>query len=129
MSFHKFTNLGQKFNSDLQGKVMRGITDEINRDRHCNCNIRSKADRHCQYDNNCRKATVVYELKCLICDMDYIGKTQRYVKIRTKEHVNDVWKVIDSGRKNKEKYKISSAGCCSIHLSQQSTMLCKCGVV
>ena len=38
--------------------------------------------------------------------MDYIGKTQRYVKTktRTKEHVNDVWKVIDSGRKNKEKY-------------------------
>ena len=83
---------------------MHDITDEINKDRHCNCNIRSKVDGRCQYDNNCRKATVVYELKCLICDMDYIGKTQRYVKTRTKEHVNDVWKVIDSGRKNMEKY-------------------------
>lgn len=25
MSYHKFTNLGQKFNSDLTGKVMKGV--------------------------------------------------------------------------------------------------------
>ena len=95
MSYHKFTNLGQKFNSDLQRKAMKGISDLENCDRTCNCNKRSvMEDGRCQYDGNCRKGTVVYELKCLITGKSYIGKTQRYLKIRTKEHVGDIWRVI-----------------------------------
>ena len=60
-------------------------------------------DGRCQYDGNCRKGTVVYELKCLITGKSYIGKTQRYLKIRTKEHVGDIWRVISHGRKNMKK--------------------------
>ena len=51
-----------------------------------------------------KRKIVEVRLKNMVELGDYIGKTQRYVKTCTKEHVNDVWKVIDSGRKKKEKY-------------------------
>lgn len=41
---------------------------------------------------------VVYELNCKVTGKSYIGKTQRTLKIRTKEHLADTWKVIRSGR-------------------------------
>ena len=41
---------------------------------------------------------VVYELKCRVTGKSYIGKTQDYLKKRTKQHATDVWKVIESGR-------------------------------
>ena len=34
--------------------------------------------------------------------MDYIGKTQRYGKTRTQEHIRDVCKLVDYNRKRKE---------------------------
>ena len=43
---------------------------------------------------------VVYELKCILTGKSYIGKTQRHLKKRTNEHIADIWKVIESGRKN-----------------------------
>jgi hypothetical protein len=43
---------------------------------------------------------VVYNLKCKLCDIDYVGKTQCHLKKRTSQHMRDVWKVIESGRKN-----------------------------
>ena len=91
MSYHKFSNLGEKFNSDLQSKVMREIDDKTWNDRKCNCDVRTKkADGTCLYEGLCRKATVVYELKCSLCDCCYVGKTQRYFKPRTGEHFGDV---------------------------------------
>lgn len=33
-----------------------------------------------------------------LCNEHYIGKTQRYLKKRTAEHIGDVWKVVESGR-------------------------------
>ena len=38
-------------------------------------------------------------LKCKVTGKSYVGKTQRNFKTRTKEHINDVWKVIETGRK------------------------------
>jgi hypothetical protein len=58
-----------------------------------------KVDGTCLYGGACRKGTVVYELHDKTTDMDYVGKTQRYLKTRTVEHIADVWKVIASGRK------------------------------
>jgi hypothetical protein len=100
MSYHKFSNLGEKFNSDLQSKVMREIDDKTWNNHKCNCDIRTKkADGTCLYEGLCRKAIVVYELKCSLCGCCYVGKTQRYFKTRTGEHFGDVWKVIETGRK------------------------------
>ena len=42
MSYHKFSNLGEKFKSDLQGKVMNEIDDKTYNDRKCNCDVRTK---------------------------------------------------------------------------------------
>ena len=50
------------------------------------------------YDELFRRSVVVYELKCLITGKSYIGKTQRTFKTRTKEHIDDTWKVISNGR-------------------------------
>ena len=57
-------------------------------------------DGSCMFDKVCRKSMVVYELKCKCCNKDYIDKTQRTIKDGTKEHINDVWKIIESGRKS-----------------------------
>ena len=43
---------------------------------------------------------VVNNLHCEICDKDYVGKTRNHFKKRTSQHSHDVWKVIESGRKN-----------------------------
>ena len=98
MSYSKFTNLGEKLNGDCQGKIMKGILDINEMDRPCNCDKRLKKGNLCWWGGNCRQATVVYELLCKETKKSYIGKTQRYFKTRTMEHVHDVWKVIESGR-------------------------------
>ena len=51
------------------------------------------------YDGIGERSMVVYKLKCLITGKSYIAKTQRTLKTRTKEHVNDTWKVISNRRK------------------------------
>ena len=43
---------------------------------------------------------VVYAYRCKCCDMEYVGKTQVYLKTRTQQHIGDVWKVIEAGRFN-----------------------------
>jgi hypothetical protein len=48
MSYHKFSNLGKKFNSDLSGKIMKGVVDQEWSDQACNCNSKTLLD-----DGNC----------------------------------------------------------------------------
>ena len=38
--------------------------------------------------------------ECKLCNKTYVGKTQDYLNTRTKQHIHDVWKVIETGRKN-----------------------------
>ena len=60
MSFHKLSNLRDKFTSDVTTKLMRGIKDLEEIDRPCNCNHTSlKADSTCLYREKCRKVTIV----------------------------------------------------------------------
>jgi hypothetical protein len=80
---------------------MKGIYDMDEGDKPCNCYATNKlADGRCFHDDNCRKSMVVYNLHCKICDKDYVGKTQNHFKKRTSQHIHNVWKVIESGRKN-----------------------------
>ena len=100
MSYHKFSNLGEKFNGDLTGKMMKGIFDFNMRDRGCNCNISTlRSDKTCLFEGKCRKSMVIYELYCKNTGKSYYGKTQQYLKTRTMQHVYDVWKIIATGRK------------------------------
>ena len=51
MSYHNFSNLGENFNSDLQGNVMREIYEKTWNDRQCNCVVgTTKADGTCMYN-------------------------------------------------------------------------------
>ena len=101
MSYHKFSNLGEKFNSDLTNKVMKDVIDQEKMDRPCNCNKATLLeDGKCLYEGQCRRSMVVYDLECKLCDSHYIGKTQQYLKERTNEHFGDVWKIIETGNKN-----------------------------
>ena len=69
-------------------------------DRPCNCDKRYlKKDQTCLFKGFCQRSAVVYELKCRTTGKCYVGKTQRYFKERTAEHVCDVWYVVRSGRK------------------------------
>ncbi len=67
MSYTKFSNLSQKFNSDMTKKIMRAIADQEYMNGKCNCNVRSKMrDGRYMYDGKFRQGMVVYELKCKI---------------------------------------------------------------
>ena len=79
---------------------MKGITDFNLRERPCNCNISTLTNyRECWFEGKCRTSMVVYRLYCKLTGKSYYGKTQQYLKLRTMQHVQDVWKVIESGRK------------------------------
>ena len=102
MSYHKFLNLGKKLNSDCTRRVMKDIDDKIQQDRPFNCDCRLLSeDKTCCFGSNCQRSMVVYAIFCLITQKTYIGKTQRYLKKRTMEHIHDVWKVIETGQKKK----------------------------
>ena len=79
ISYHKFSNLCEKFSSDVTTKLMRGIKDLEEMDCSCNCNRMSlKANGTCLYGGKCRKGTIVYKLRDKTTGMAYVGKTQRY---------------------------------------------------
>jgi len=99
VSYLKYSNINQMFQSDLKRKCSLHITETDLPPRPCNCNATSKrADGKCLYNGECRQPYVVYELKDTETGKSYIGETQRYLKVRTAEHLNDVYKVIKSGR-------------------------------
>ena len=99
MSYHKFPNVKELFNGDLQNKLMADIVDTDVEDLDCNCNKNSKTrDGKCIYDEKCRLQTVVYEAYFPQHNKSYIGKTQRHVKTRMQEHFADAWQVVKHGR-------------------------------
>ena len=90
---------------------MEGIEDEDNLNTQCNCYSTSLTkDGKCWYGGNCQQQMIVYNLKCKNTGKNYIGKTQNYLKDRTRAHVNDVWKVIEAERKSKDGNKEGKKG-------------------
>jgi hypothetical protein len=73
MSYHKFSNLREIFQGDLNQKLMDGIISHDLMDRPCNCNCMSKIDGKCAYNGECRKMCVIYKATCKICNQPYIG--------------------------------------------------------
>ena len=80
MSYHRFSNLREAFQGDLNNKLLKGIGSEDFNDRPCNCNIASKIDGKCIYNSKCRSSIVVYKATCKDCDVFYIGNTQQQLK-------------------------------------------------
>jgi hypothetical protein len=100
MSYHKFSNLREILQGDLNRKLMDGIISHDFMDRPCNCNCASKIDGKCAYNGECRKMCVVYKATCKICNQSYIGQTQQKLKDHMGQHLNDIKKLVTKGTKS-----------------------------
>ena len=91
MAYTKFASMESQVQGDLQRKVDKGIAAKEFVDWPCNCTKNTKNDKGlCMFDGKCRKACLIYSFRCRICDSEYIGSTQRFIKKRLNEHCGDV---------------------------------------
>ena len=89
MSYHRFSNLRELFQGDLNTKLNRGIISKDFENLPCNC--RNK--KACAYGGKCRSSIVVYKAICLKTNKNYIGNTQQHLKTRMQGHVQDTKKL------------------------------------
>ena len=118
MSYHRFPNLGQALQGDLNGKLIKNIRSEDYADLECNCNITSKVNGSCAFGGDCRKSVVVYKAECIDCGMCYLGNTQQKLKMQTRQHLGEVCKVVNTGKASD-----SFAKHFAIHQKQRTTKL------
>ena len=97
MSYHRFPNLREIFQGDLTNKTLGGALSKDFMGRGCNCNSTTKVSGLCVYEGKCRNKCIACEATCKLCDMQYIGQTQRALKKRMGEHYNDVKKAVELG--------------------------------
>ena len=76
MAYRHFTNLRERFSSDLTGKLNSGLKSLDFMSQPCNCNIRSKVNGQCAFNKQCHTKVLVYKITCLCCNHVYIGVTQ-----------------------------------------------------
>ena len=90
MAYHKFSNLREMFQGDLNTKVMKGIKSLDYEDLDCNCKelLDGACDKQSEI-SGCRTGCIVYEAECKICNMVYIGNTQNKNKKRQNQHFGD----------------------------------------
>ena len=99
MAYQKFENIEQTFNAHINKRIMTGIVSRDFKNRNCNCKGRNKNQNRnlCYYNSLCRTCCVIYELKCKLCKMKYLGSTQQFLKARTAGHFSDVVKLKNRG--------------------------------
>ena len=116
MAYQRFTNLREGFSGDLTSKLNKGLKSLDFMSRPCNCNIRSKVNGQCAFNEQCRAKLLVYKITCLCCNHVYIGVTQRTLKRRVQEHISAVNSKPMTDKKGKpvEKSRLS------IHLAQRN---------
>ena len=86
VSYHKYTNLHQMFQSDMNRKCSLRIIDEDLPTWPCNCNVTSKmANGKYLYNGYCRVPYVVYKIKDIELKRDLSAKSKGTSKI---EHKN-----------------------------------------
>ena len=86
MSYHRFSNLRELFQSDLNTKLNSTVISKDFQNLPCNC--RNK--QACSYEGKCRHSIVVYQATCLKTNKQYIGNTQQHVKTRLQGHIQDI---------------------------------------
>ena len=97
MSYHKFTNLGEIFQGDLNDKLMEGITSQAFMDLKCDCMSSTLVNGKCICGGNCRKSTVVHKATCKECGCHCIGNTQQKLKNRMNQHFADTKDPVKNG--------------------------------
>lgn len=98
MSYHKFPNLGQQFQSDLTQKLTKEMRSMYFMELPCNCNAKTKVDGKCMFKGDCQKSTVVNNAKCKICKISYFGYTQQKLKLRINQHLAEVYVMVNKGK-------------------------------
>jgi GIY-YIG catalytic domain len=98
MSYHRFTNLREIFQSDLSKKLTLDVGSKDFDTLSCNCRLGSS--KSCGYNNVCRKSIIVYKVECINTSKVYIGNTQQHFKRRMQQHFNDVRKLHKLGEKS-----------------------------
>jgi GIY-YIG catalytic domain len=88
MSYHRFPNLRELLQGDLQQKLWVGIGSLDFETLKCNCQP-GATEPSCKYNNVCRHPLVVYQAKCTTTGKCYIGNTQQHLKTRMQQHAND----------------------------------------
>ena len=94
MSYHRFSNLRELFQSDLNTKLNCNIISKDFQNLPCNC----RDKQACPYGGKCRHSIVVYQTTCLKTNKCYIGNTQQHVKTRTQGHIQDVKNLFINGK-------------------------------
>jgi hypothetical protein len=99
MAYHRFPNVRELLQGDLNAKLnesIRSLDFEV-----LSCNCRDKNDQGiCKYKSKCRTPIVVYKATCSVTKMAYIGNTQQHPKKRMQQHNQDVRKLVISGIKS-----------------------------
>jgi hypothetical protein len=93
MSYHRFRNMHDVFQSQLSAKMIENVESLDFNTRACNCRSPSST---CQYGNVCRVPIVVYKVKCKTTGKIYIGNTQQYFKNRMRGHFQDVKQIVEN---------------------------------
>ena len=97
MSYHKFPNLREQLQADLGGKLNKNVGSLDFDTLPCNCNIRTKINDECPYNNLCRHSIVVYKATCRTTQKFYIGCTQQKLKARFNQHFNETVNAANKG--------------------------------
>jgi hypothetical protein len=92
MSYHRFPNLSNIFQSALTAKMIKNLVSLDFQSKPCNC----KAPKgQCNYGKVCREPVVIYKLKCELTNKFYIGNTQQFFKNRMQGHFQDVKQYVE----------------------------------
>ena len=104
MSYHKFPNITELFQSDLNKKIMNQVVSLDINSRDCNCSSHLKNDKgECIFNGKCRHTAVIYKVTCTTCEANgkpkyYIGSTQNTAKhCCSDQHTQDVCKLVNEG--------------------------------
>ena len=90
MAQGKHSNLTEMFQGDVNSKLDKNIISADFQTLPCNC--RSRQTSGCNYNDECRKCLVVYEIKCKHTGKSYIGATQQHLKKRCQQHIREARK-------------------------------------
>ena len=98
MSYHKFSNLGEIFQGDLNNKLMMNFTSKDFMDLKCNCTNATTIDGNCVCNGDCRKSIVIYKATCKECGCYYLGNTQQKLKLRMNQHFADTKDLVNNDK-------------------------------
>jgi hypothetical protein len=104
MSYHRFPNLRDIFQSHLSAKMIEDAELVSFLTQICNCKAspgqakkNPKEKTPCHYDKICRVPIMIYKVTCTMTGKIYIGNTQQYFKTQMKGHFQDVNTLVNKG--------------------------------